>query len=101
MRGRNLLVEGVTDAVGFVGGARVGVWLGRLLGIDIFAAGYGSASMGGVLLVGLGGGGRRLNSSLVGLVALGGYGLIQGATGNEDDDSPPGGGLMQPVGGAA
>jgi len=56
MPGPNLLLEGVSDAVGFVGGALLGFWLGRLLGLDIFAAGYGIASMGGILLVGLGGG---------------------------------------------
>jgi hypothetical protein len=52
-----LLFEGLTDAVGFVGGALLGFWAGRLLGLDIFAAGYGNASVGGIVLVGLGGGG--------------------------------------------
>ena len=51
-----LLVEGVSDAVGFVGGALAGFWIGRLLGLDVFAAGYGVASIAGILLVGLGGG---------------------------------------------
>ncbi|MGV3572170.1 MAG: hypothetical protein ACO1PB_16350 [Ramlibacter sp.] len=51
-----LLLEGLTDAVGFVGGALLGFWIGRLLGWDIFAAGYGAASIGGILLAGLGGG---------------------------------------------
>ena len=51
------LVEGLSDAVGFVGGALVGFWIGRLLGLDIFAPGYGAASLGGILLCGLGGGG--------------------------------------------
>jgi hypothetical protein len=37
----------------------------------------------------------------VGLVALGIYVLLKGDTGNDDDDSTPGGGLMQPVGSAA
>lgn len=53
---RNLLVEGLSDAVGFVGGALLGFWLGRLFGLDIFAAGYGNAAIGGIVLVGLGGG---------------------------------------------
>jgi len=48
-----------------------------------------------------GSGGLSLISSLVGLVALGIYALLKGDTGNDDDDSTPGGGLMQPVGGAA
>jgi hypothetical protein len=47
------------------------------------------------------GGGLSLISSLVGLVALGVFALLQGDTGNDDDDSTPGGGLMQPVGSAA
>ena len=48
-----------------------------------------------------GSGGLSLITSLVGLVALGIYALLKGDTGNDDDDSTPGGGLMQPVGGAA
>jgi hypothetical protein len=52
----NLLLEGISDAVGFVGGALLGFWIGRLLSLDIFAAGYGNASVGGIVLVGLGGG---------------------------------------------
>jgi len=52
----NLWLEGLSDAVGFVGGALLGFWVGRLLGLDIFAPGYGNASIGAILLVGLGGG---------------------------------------------
>jgi hypothetical protein len=52
-----LLVEGLSDAVGFIGGALAGYWLGHLLGFDIFAAGYSNSSIFGILLVGLGGGG--------------------------------------------
>lgn len=51
-----LLVEGLSDAVGFVGGALAGFWLARLLGFDVFAEGYGSASLIGIACVGLGGG---------------------------------------------
>jgi hypothetical protein len=51
-----LLLEGLSDAIGFVGGALLGFWLGRLVGFDIFAPGYGNASIGGIVLVGLGGG---------------------------------------------
>jgi hypothetical protein len=50
---------------------------------------------------GLSGGGLSLISSLVGLIALGVFALLQSDTGNDDDDSTPGGGLMQPVGSAA
>ena len=52
----NLWLEGVSDAVGFVGGALLGFWAGRLFGLDIFAPGYGNASIGGIVLVGSGGG---------------------------------------------
>mgnify|MGYP006204083801 FL=1 len=52
----NPLLEGLSDAVGFVGGALAGYWTGKLLGWNIFSAGYDNASIGGILLVGLGGG---------------------------------------------
>jgi hypothetical protein len=52
----NLWLEGLSDAVGFIGGALLGFWIGRLLGLDIFAPGYGNASMGAILLVGVGSG---------------------------------------------
>lgn len=51
-----LLVEGLSDAVGFVGGALLGFWAGQWLGADVFAPGYGNASIAGIVLVGLGGG---------------------------------------------
>lgn len=51
-----LLIEGLSDAVGFVGGALLGFWVGRWLGLDIFAPGYGNTSVGAIVLVGLGGG---------------------------------------------
>jgi len=51
-----LLLEGVSDAVGFVGGALLGYWLGQVLGWDIFSDGYNHASIGTIALVGLGGG---------------------------------------------
>ena len=53
---RRLLLEGASDAVGFVGGALAGFWIGHLLGLDIFTEGYGAASIAGIVLVGLGGG---------------------------------------------
>jgi hypothetical protein len=61
------------------------------------------AGLGEVIDLGssFGNGGVSLISSLVGLIALGVYALLQGDTGNDDDDSTPGGGLMQPVGSAA
>ena len=51
-----LLLEGLSDAIGFVGGALLGFWAGRLLGLDLFAPGYSNASIAGIVLVGLGGG---------------------------------------------
>ena len=53
---KSLLVEGLADAVGFIGGALLGFWVGSLLGLDIFSDGYDTASMFAILLVGLGGG---------------------------------------------
>jgi hypothetical protein len=51
-----LLKEGLSDAVGFVGGALAGYWLARWLGFDIFAEGYSGSSIAGIAAVGLGGG---------------------------------------------
>jgi hypothetical protein len=42
-------------------------------------------------------GGFSLLSGVLSLGALGLYVLLQGRTKNDDDDSSPGGGLMQPV----
>jgi len=53
---QKLLLEGLSDAIGFVGGALVGYWVGRLLGWNIFAEGYGNTSIVGIVLVGAGGG---------------------------------------------
>jgi len=49
-------VEGVSDAIGFVVGALSGYAIGRLLGLDLFAPGYDTASIIGIVLVGIGGG---------------------------------------------
>ncbi len=54
---RQLLLEGLSDAVGFVGGALAGYWIGQFIGWDIFSEGYSSTSIGAIALVGLGGGG--------------------------------------------
>jgi hypothetical protein len=52
-----LLLEGLSDAVGFVGGALLGYWLGLAFGLDALdAAGYTNSSIAGIVLVGLGGG---------------------------------------------
>ena len=52
-----LLVEGLSDAIGFVTGSLLGFGLGHLLGFDIFAPGYGNGTIFGILLIGVGGGG--------------------------------------------
>ena len=51
-----LLIEGLSDAIGFIGGALLGYWIGILLGWNIFAEGYSGTSIGAIVLVGLGGG---------------------------------------------
>lgn len=50
---QRLLLEGVTDAVGFMGGALAGYGLGQVMGWDIFSEGYSASSMVGILCVGL------------------------------------------------
>jgi hypothetical protein len=49
-------IEGVIDAIGFIVGALIGFGVGQLLGFDLFSAGYGTASIVGILMVGVGGG---------------------------------------------
>lgn len=51
-----LLKEGITDAIGFFGGALAGYGIGQWLGFDIFSAGYSHNSIVAIILVGLGGG---------------------------------------------
>ena len=53
---KQLLIEGLTDAVGFVAGALLGWGIASLIGWNLFAEGYGSGSIGAIVLVGLGGG---------------------------------------------
>ena len=52
----DFLAVGISDAIGFVVGCLTGYWLGKLIGMDVFARGYDNSSMGGIVLVGLGGG---------------------------------------------
>ncbi len=51
-----LLLEGLTDAAGFLAGALLGYWLGLALGLDLFDPGYSNSSIGAILLAGLSGG---------------------------------------------
>ena len=53
---KKLLLEGVSDAVGFIAGALAGYALGQAAGWNIFDAGYGATSLLGIACVGLGGG---------------------------------------------
>ena len=53
---QKMLLEGVSDAVCFILGARAGYGRGQAVGIDIFADGYSGAGIVGILMVGLGGG---------------------------------------------
>ena len=53
---QQLLLEGSSDAIGFVGGALLGWGLAYVLGLDLFAPGYGAGSIVAIALVGLGGG---------------------------------------------
>ena len=50
------LMEGLTDAIGFVAGALLGYGVGAAFGLDLFAPGYGTGSIIAILLVGIGGG---------------------------------------------
>ena len=56
MNAVQLLIEGLTDASGFVVGALLAFGITKLLGIDIFAPGYSNSTMFGIVLLGLGGG---------------------------------------------
>ena len=51
-----LLLEGLSDALGFVGGVLLAYWIGLLLGFDPLADGYGGSALGGIVLAGAGGG---------------------------------------------
>jgi hypothetical protein len=53
--------------------------------------------MGELIELGTGSGGFGVLSAVISLGALGIYALTQGSGENDDDDSSPGGGLMQPV----
>ena len=56
MNSKILLMDGLADAVGFVGGSLISFWLGRLFGFDIFDAGYSNTTIAGIVMVGIGGG---------------------------------------------
>lgn len=64
---KNALGEGLVDALGFVAGAMAGGLLARAFGLDFLSeSGWGGASIGGILLVGLGAGlGKTLARKLL------------------------------------
>ena len=51
-----LLLEGLSDAIGFMGGVLVAYWAGQFFGVDPLAEGYGNSSIVGIVLAGVGGG---------------------------------------------
>ncbi len=51
-----LLLEGLTDAIGFVAGVLLAYGLALLLGLDPMAQGYGAATVAGIAMAGIGGG---------------------------------------------
>ena len=51
-----LITEGLTDAVGFVGGSLLALWLARLTGFDPFTGAMDGIAMVGILACGIGGG---------------------------------------------
>ena len=53
---QQLLKEGLSDAVGFIGGSLAAYWLARWAGFDALSSGYQSSSIVGIIAVGLGGG---------------------------------------------
>jgi hypothetical protein len=55
-RSVNFLSFGFSDVLGFVGGCLIAYGLGKLIGMDALAAGSDNSSMGGIVLIGLGGG---------------------------------------------
>jgi hypothetical protein len=51
-----LLLEGLTDAIGFVAGVLLAWGIGHLLGFDPLAPGFDGSALGGIVLAGIGGG---------------------------------------------
>jgi hypothetical protein len=64
---KNALAEGVVDALGFLAGGLAGGLIARAMGADFMSEqGWGTASMIGILLVGLGAGlGKTLARKLL------------------------------------
>lgn len=51
-----LLLEGLSDAIGFVGGVLLAYGLSLLLGFDPLAKGYDGSVIAGIVMAGAGGG---------------------------------------------
>jgi hypothetical protein len=56
MNPKSMLKEGLSDAIGFIGGALIGYRAGHLLGLDIFDPGYNNSSIAGIVMLGFSGG---------------------------------------------
>lgn len=56
MNAKQLLIEGLVDAAGFVSGAMLAYGLCLVLGLNVFDPGYSNSSILGIGLLGLGGG---------------------------------------------
>jgi hypothetical protein len=53
---QSLLIEGLSDAVGFLAGSLAGLALGHFLGLETLSGGYSTSAIVGIALVGIGGG---------------------------------------------
>lgn len=56
MNAKQMLIEGLVDAAGFVAGAMLAYGLCVVLGLNVFDPGYSNSSILGIGLLGLGGG---------------------------------------------
>jgi hypothetical protein len=53
---KELLIEGLSDAIGFIAGALGGYWAGIAFGLEVFAPGYSNSTIAGIVLISIGGG---------------------------------------------
>ncbi len=70
MNAKQMLIEGLVDAAGFVAGAMLAYGLCVALGLNVFDPGYSNSSILGIGLLGLGGGlglqaARKLRARLI------------------------------------
>jgi hypothetical protein len=53
---RELMIQGLMDALGFLVGSALGWGLGQWLGLDLFEPGYSLGAMVAIAFIGIGGG---------------------------------------------